>query len=365
MRSTGGADYVTLDHVRALAAFFVFTWHFNHGLQGWPIRYEYVPALFPFSLLNQGHTGVALFMTLSGYLFAKLLDGKQIHYGAFLWNRALRLLPLLTVIIVIVGVMRVAGGDSLQRYAIEVIEGVVLPTLPNGAWSITTEFHYYLILPIFLWMLRRSRWLPLSIVAAAIALRAVLYVELGDIKTLAYQTIVGRVDQFALGMLAFQFRGAIAGRHAIALAAITAFLLAYWRFDSHGGFYPSADDVNAGRVWVLLPTIEGLGYATAIAWYDSSFSPARTGISKFVGHLGTYSYSIYVFHFFVVFAMADFVHTHIMPLTNFYVACFWSLGCFCTMAVPGYLSFRFIESPFLKLRRRYITEAPGTRPAGP
>jgi len=28
------------------------------------------------ALLDEGHTGVALFMTLSGYLFAKLLDGK-------------------------------------------------------------------------------------------------------------------------------------------------------------------------------------------------------------------------------------------------------------------------------------------------
>jgi len=30
-------------------------------------------------------------MTLSGYLFAKLLDGKRIKYGSFLWNRFLRL----------------------------------------------------------------------------------------------------------------------------------------------------------------------------------------------------------------------------------------------------------------------------------
>ena len=101
MKSSSGEHYIALDHVRAFAAFQVFTWHFLHGMyffqgiEGTPIPYAYVPTLFPLSLLTQGHTGVALFMTLSGYLFAKLLDGKQVSYPAFFWNRALRLFPLL------------------------------------------------------------------------------------------------------------------------------------------------------------------------------------------------------------------------------------------------------------------------------
>src|SRR5271169_6463136 len=101
MRSSSGTHFIALDHVRALAAFMVFAWHFTHGLGGYPIPFDYVPALFPFSLLDEGHTGVALFMTLSGYLFAKLLDGKSINYLAFLWNRVLRLFPLLLVVILI------------------------------------------------------------------------------------------------------------------------------------------------------------------------------------------------------------------------------------------------------------------------
>jgi len=357
MRSSTGAHYVALDHVRALAAFMVFTWHFSHGLTGWPIPYEYVPAFFPFALLDEGHTGVALFMTLSGYLFAKLLDGKEIRYGDFLWNRALRLLPLLAVVIAIVGVMRAGSGAGLSSYPKEVVEGVLLPTLPNGAWSITAEFHFYLILPVFLWMLRRSRWLPLSIVVAAIALRALLRHELGTVQDLAYMTLVGRVDQFTLGMLASHFRGAITRRHFLALALIAAFMLLYWRFDSLGGYFGMPSHPSPSVIWVFLPTLEGLGYATAIAWYDSSFSPSNRGVSRFVGLLGQYSYSIYIFHFFMVFAMTEFVDARIMPLTNFYVTCFWSLVCFCLMIVPGYLSFRFIESPFLRFRRHYIIPA--------
>ena len=53
----------------------VFAWHFTHA-GGYPVPLEYSPNAFPLAIFDEGHTGVALFMTLSGYLFAKLLDGK-------------------------------------------------------------------------------------------------------------------------------------------------------------------------------------------------------------------------------------------------------------------------------------------------
>lgn len=173
MRSSSGAHFIALDHVRALAAFIVFTWHFTHAGNGYPVPFDYVPApaLFPFALLDEGHTGVALFMSLSGYLFAKLLDGKSIDYKAFIWNRVLRLLPLLVVVILIVGITRFVNGQSLPSYAYSIVKGVIAPSLPNGGWSITVEFHYYIILPLFLWMLAKSKLWPLSIIVAAIALR--------------------------------------------------------------------------------------------------------------------------------------------------------------------------------------------------
>ena len=112
MRSSSGEYFIALDHVRAVAAFLVVTWHFTHAATGYPIPFEFVPAVFPLALLDEGHTGVALFMTLSGYLFAKLLDGRKISFSAFLRNRALRLLPLLLLVIALVGIQTVAGGGN-------------------------------------------------------------------------------------------------------------------------------------------------------------------------------------------------------------------------------------------------------------
>ena len=354
MRSSSGEYFIALDHVRALAIFMVFAWHFTHATNGYPVPFEYVPALFPFSLLDEGHTGVALFMTLSGYLFAKLLDGKSIDYAAFLWNRVLRLFPLLVVVILTVGIRKFIAGESIYSYVYTIARGALYPSLPNGGWSITVEFHYYVILPLFLWMLRRSRLLPISLILAAIALRFLVHHEKGEIQSLAFWTIIGRIDQFALGMLMYQFRAYLAHRHVLAIAIFTGFTMFYWYFDLQGGFYQNPSYPSPSPLWIFLPTIEGIAYAVGIAWYEGSFSHTPSGVSRFIGRIGEFSYSIYLLHFFVVFHAARLVNERIMDISNFYLACLWSVVFFLLMMPAGYLSFRFIEAPFLKQRKRYI-----------
>jgi peptidoglycan/LPS O-acetylase OafA/YrhL len=352
MRSSSGEHFILLDHIRALAVFMVVAWHFTHAAD--IVKLDYVPSLFPFALLDEGHTGVSLFMTLSGYLFAKLLDGKTIDYRMFLWNRVLRLFPLLAVVILIIGVTTLVSGGSLYLYAYEIALGALYPSLPNGGWSITVEFHYYLILPIFLWLLRKSKFLPLLIVIVAIALRLVIYHEKGEIQSLAYWTLVGRVDQFALGMLIYQFRSYLAHRHFLAIMTLVAFVMFYWYFDLQGGFFKNPSYPSPSCLWIFLLTIEGFVYAVSIAWYESSFFFSTAGVSRFFGRIGEYSYSIYLLHFFFVFNAARFVNNWIMDISNFYLACLWSVVFLLLMLPVGYLSFRFIEAPFLKLRKRYF-----------
>jgi peptidoglycan/LPS O-acetylase OafA/YrhL len=356
LRSSSGEHYIALDHVRALAAFMVFTWHFVQAWRGDAIRFEYAPDIFVFALLDEGHTGVALFMTLSGYLFAKLLDGKTIAYRWFLWNRVLRLLPLLALVLLVLGVQKYLAGGNMSDYADKIVAGLVYPTLPHGGWSITAEFHYYLILPLFLWLFRRAKALPVVIVLAAMALRTALYREEGEVQWLAYWTIVGRIDQFTLGMLAFHFRAVFTRRHVLATGVLCAFALFYWYFDLQGGFHGRDGYLSRSPLWIFMPTLEGLAYAAGIAWYDSSFRHSTTGASAFLGRAGQYSYSIYLLHFFVVFHVSGWAFEHVLPQGSFYAACAWSALFFCLMVPVGALSFRFIESPFLKLRRPYVVK---------
>lgn len=338
MRSTGGQHFVGLDHVRALAAFMVVTWHFAHGFTGSPVPFNRAPVL---AFLDEGHVGVALFMVLSGYLFAKLINGRQIDFGAFLWNRALRLLPLLFLVIVLVGVVDYRGDWA--RYLPMIAVGPIWPTLPNGGWSITAEFHFYLILPLLLWMSASWRWSPLALVAVALSIRLAITVT-GTVHDLAYFTIIGRFDQFALGIFFFYYR--VSGRQAAwALVTIVSF---YTVFDGLGGI----TNLAADWPWAFIPTIEGLTFGALIAWYDAH--PLRWPAMWYVEKAGEYSYSIYLLHVFFVFGAAQFVNDRVMAIDNLYNALPWAALFFVWMVGLGHVSYKFIESPPLRFRRAYI-----------
>ena len=101
-----GAYYIGLDHLRARRAP-----AFDDSIHARAVPFEYVPTL-PAEIIDEGHCGVALFMCLSGYLFAKLLDGKRISYSGFLWNRFVRLAPLLGFVILIAGLALHRNGHA-------------------------------------------------------------------------------------------------------------------------------------------------------------------------------------------------------------------------------------------------------------
>src|SRR5690606_24697271 len=121
----------------------VFTWHFLHFSKA----SELSVAPLPWAFLGEGHVGVALFMTLSGYIFAKLLSGKDIVYTRFVWNRCVRLLPLLTFVLLLVTLGTYVRGGRLGDLGRDLAWGWLKPTLPNGGWSFTAEFHFCLLLP--------------------------------------------------------------------------------------------------------------------------------------------------------------------------------------------------------------------------
>jgi peptidoglycan/LPS O-acetylase OafA/YrhL len=340
LKSSSGRYYIGLDHIKAVALFTVFTWHFIHVDNG----HHAAPPVFPLSILTEGHTGVALFMVLSGYLYAKLLNGKDIVYRHFIWNRFLRLVPLLLIVIIIAGFEKYLEGKSLTTYAQSVILGIVTPTLPNGGWSVTVEFHLYLILPVLLFL--NSRWkysLPLVLVTAVL-IRALLYQVLGQIQLLSYWTIIGRIDQFIAGILAYQFRRYVSGRHLFALCVLLTFFVFYWYFDSQGGFYEGPSCPSPNPIWIYIPTIEGLAYASLTAWYYNSFRHSTGRLSRFVALIGRYSYSIFLLHYFVVNRMSDAIDSHIVDLSNLHLAILFSAVCFPFMIPIGHLT-RLSQQP--------------------
>jgi rhamnosyltransferase len=359
MKSSTGEYYRSLDHARALAAFLVFAWHFNHTRAG---EYD-TPLGLGWSFLTEGHTGVAIFMTLSGYLFAKLLDGRTVHLAAFLWNRMLRLLPLLIVVIALVAVEKALRGTLSWEYIGQIGRGLVQPTLPNGGWSITVEAHFYVLLPVLLALGARSRYSLLGVLSVAIALRLALYLKFGTVQDIAYWTIVGRIDQFLCGILAFQFRDIIGGHPQRAAAVALSFSLLLWGFDLGGGFYGRETYPSATPLWIVVPTVEGAAYGWLIAYYDDWYTarqrqhPGRSSsqLSVFIALIGTYSYSIYLLHPFFVFRIGRAIDTYVIELQDRpYLTLALSVPVFLLMVPIAHFSYRFIELPPMRFRRRYL-----------
>jgi peptidoglycan/LPS O-acetylase OafA/YrhL len=356
MKSSDGKYFPALDHIRAVAAFMVFAWHFVHG----PVPLEGAPLIFPLALLDEGYTGVSLFMVLSGYLFAKLLDGRAIIYRMFFWNRFIRLAPLLLFVAFLTGIQQAFEGVPIRLYITSLIRGFIFPTWPNGGWSITIEMHFYILLPFLLYFTRRWKPTPLVAVALAVALRSVIFEYGGDVEHLAYFTIAGHIDEFLMGIAAFNYRATFKNNHFLVASIAIAFCAFWWWMDELGGYYGRPNQL--GALWIIIPTVEAVCYSTIVAYYDNSFSPSDSKISWALAKVGTYSYSIYLLHIFFYAHMIFFLQDHVMDISNFYVAVCWSIVGFSLMVPIGYLSYRFVEGPFLGLRRSYINSQSSAMP---
>ncbi len=107
--------------------------------------------------------------------------------------------------------------DKLNAaFFIHLLRGYVLPALPNGGWSITVEFHFYVILPILLNKAVKFPNLLILSLVVFVGARVGFYILVGEIQAVSYWTIIGRIDQFLLGIIAFKLKDHIAGKKYLA-----------------------------------------------------------------------------------------------------------------------------------------------------
>lgn len=352
MRSTEGLYFSRLDHVRALAAYLVFVWHFLHMTPVFPVPYAANP-VFPLALLDEGHTGVALFMTLSGYLFAKLVGDQRIDFGAFLWSRALRLGPLLIVTIAAWFIIGQCGGNPVSLD--DIVGGFVFPSWPRGTWSVAIELHFYLLFPLLLALARRFGPLALIVViAGALLLRYEWWRTYGEAQHIAYWTIVGRIDQFVFGMLFAMVPLRRDMLRILAGASFALFLMFWAVFEHAGGYYHFDGSPSPSPLWIVLPTIEAITWGSFIAWYDGAAFRMPAWLDRMLAKVGEWSYSIYLLHFFpIIFLRNQFIDST-GSAANFYIALIAATFAFAAFAPVAGLSYTYFEKRFLAYRKPYL-----------
>jgi peptidoglycan/LPS O-acetylase OafA/YrhL len=162
-----------LDGIRALAVLAVIAYHCN------------VP------YLGSGALGVDVFFVLSGYLITSILkrehEASGIRYGAFYLRRARRLYPALCAVVaglLIAGWANPAGAGRVLLYLTDY--GWLFGGTPGAlahTWSLAVEEHYYLLWPLALTYVMRTKrpmWVLLAAYLTATAWTAMHAIPAAD-----------------------------------------------------------------------------------------------------------------------------------------------------------------------------------------
>ena len=140
-----------LDSVRGIAVLMVL---FLHGFHSIGIPDTISPsARRILELTRFGGRGVDLFFVLSGFLITGILLGqrdKLDYYRSFYLRRALRILPALFTLLIILAVFRLASAKAIFTSLFFLSNIAPLFGLANAwapLWSLAVEEHFYLIWP--------------------------------------------------------------------------------------------------------------------------------------------------------------------------------------------------------------------------
>ncbi len=354
MESSNSKYFSRLDHLRLLAALMVLFWHVLRYSKQAPTNE--VPSFWPLSFAQEGHTGVSLFMCLSGFIFWTLCKNRQINYLKFIRNRTLRIAPLFVVWTLLY--FYTSEIDPTKLF-VAIVGLLNKGTVPGVGWTIIVEFQFYLIFPFLLFFTQsyglRYLW---AIVILAIFLRWSVWHATGTVQDLAYSTIFGRIDQFVLGMIS----GELATRYKqlfhsralpIALMLIGSALM-HW-FDSAGGFFDNGGYPSNSSIWIYWPSIEGCLFSLIIASYLGIPILLPKSVDKVLAKLGTLSYSLYLNQHFAILLSHGLAKQIGIDTTGFWNALgFTFFGVFPLLVAMSMMTYYAIERPFLLLRTPYL-----------
>lgn len=350
-----------LDHLRFFAAFLLVVHHFRGN-----IGYDFGSNFLSFIMLwlNNGSTGVSLFLVLSGYLFCILCKAGEykIVYSKFIKNRILRIFPLLTILffcILCVSRRDSTPMDILRLFTLQLNTGHSYTGwghnyYPSGPiWTIAVEFQFYLIFPFLILFFHQYGFkYIISLIAFMLFLKLNISVlSGGELYNNLYHTIVGRLDQFCVGIifgwlclkkddynLFFLKKNWVGFIFIIFLLSILTFL-----------FVLPKQTIISSTLYFLL---EALCWGGIIITYQNikfNFYPL---IDKFLAKMGSISFSIYLLHLPIgVMIMKLF---SFQTATTFMDLLFQWMIIIPTVFLISFLSYYVIEKPFMSLRVKYL-----------
>jgi peptidoglycan/LPS O-acetylase OafA/YrhL len=358
-----------LDGMRGLAALTIVIYHQFCAANDPTVRLLHVNILRP---LHNGWAAVNLFLVLSGFcLFWPYARNKQkpFQFGEYMKRRTLRIVPAYYASLIVVPLLYFFWkilfphqdvSQPLPRGIADVLLHLsllhsLLPATINSwhgaTWSLGLEWTWYLLFPVAVWLFRRFGPVRAIAILAGITLtyRLALYLMIGpgDLQPDKAQLNVfylrsllpARLFEFGLGMLVAQIISRpVVHRYGKLAFAVSMFLLVAAQI--------------ATPVDNFLPVKDGLyGLCFAFAIYASvahGSNPMKALCeSKPMASIGSYSYSLFLFHLPVVSVIAYMmIERKMSPPAVF----FCSLLTLPAVLFFSYLMYRLFEKPFMRAR---------------
>ncbi len=310
----------------------------------------YLARNLPTALSNisyAGAFGVDLFFCLSAFLITELLLREKEQVGhldvkSFYIRRILRIWPLYFVFVLFA--FSLTFVDSTQHFsgrqltmflllagnwaaATTVIRSVVAPL-----WSVSIEEQFYLLHPLLVRKASRKQMVIICLVMVGLAFvwRAFVHFHAYS-HDFAWNATFGHLDSIGYGVL-------------LSLAGFRKEIPVWSRF----GFL-----VVGLSLWFFAGGIQDRDdYAMALAALGSvAILQATIGLRldhPFLVRLGVVSYGLYVYHrlFLTWF-------NRILPSTHGWGFVLWWLLAFSCTTITALASYRWLETPFLKLKKRF------------
>lgn len=352
--------YPALNGLRAVAVLMVFGFHYMPDTVRW------------------GWAGVDIFFVLSGFLITGILydtrDTKN-KFRNFYARRTLRIFPLyygvLLLILVSSAIFHWKWDRSwylwplyIGNYGRFLYPGTVLHNSSiEHFWSLCVEEQFYLIWPFIVYSIKdrvRLRNLCgiviLTLPIIRLACNFILPAELLNLSFVYFVTPL-RADSLLLGgFIALCLRGPeadylerFAGRGLVLLAGL--FLLIFGGFTLFTGHGPLLTDNTAWMSSAGYTLIDLSAAGVILLSINSKTFMFRLLNLVWLRRLGEISYGFYVFHN-LLRGQFLYLTAVILPNTRHPNLPTAVIGFFGTLGI-SYVSFRFFESKFLRLKKRF------------
>jgi peptidoglycan/LPS O-acetylase OafA/YrhL len=305
-----------LESLRGLAILLVFAYHADGVLVG--TKHHASPLL---AFARAGHTGVALFFILSGFLLslpflAEADGGRRQARLAYYSRRALRILPLYWTAVVVSTALSARSLADLNDawpfliFTKALASQFALWPYSIGWWSLATEVQFYILLPLLPFLARSRRRLFCALAVYALAY-GTFVARLWHLPSLRweldlYSNVFGRAPLFMWGIFAAwlyrTYGGTIRERLAatpwirrggadVALAATFLALGYLLRWAVICGFW----DLEIGR-WPWHVVEGALWTSVLLLLLLAPLRTKRALANPVLGAIGIVSFSLFIIH---------------------------------------------------------------------